>query len=305
MISNRKRMDIRLGFECNNACLFCAVGLERETISSKTTGQVKEDITEAKKLGIDQLDFTGGEPTIRKDIFEIISYAKSLGFPIIQMQSNGRMFSYKNFSDRLIKSGLTAIGFLFPSHKKQIYELLTQAKGSYGQVLKAFENIKDSDLHISTITVVNKYNFEDLPETTRFLAGLNNKFKNYFAEFNFIMPSGDAWKNKERLIPKITKTIPYIKKSLNISKKNNFELNIEGIPLCFLQGFEDNIVEFGMASDWQMRMGNGIVEDFNKRRLEKGRSKGPQCEECNLNNKCNGLYKGYELIHGFGELKPI
>ena len=62
----------------------------------KTTEQIKEDLNKARER-CDSVVLVGGEPTIRKDIIEIVKYAKQLGFKKIQIQTNGRRFAYKNF----------------------------------------------------------------------------------------------------------------------------------------------------------------------------------------------------------------
>jgi molybdenum cofactor biosynthesis enzyme MoaA len=67
---NIERVDIKSGFLCNNRCFFCVQGNKREIYGNKTTDEVKKLLDEAIKDS-DSIVFTGGEPTIRKDIVEL------------------------------------------------------------------------------------------------------------------------------------------------------------------------------------------------------------------------------------------
>ena len=75
------------------------------------TAQVKQDLELARKNGAEKIVFTGGEPTIRKDILNLVAYAKKIGFSDILIITNGRMCSYPEFMDKLVANGLTSLCF--------------------------------------------------------------------------------------------------------------------------------------------------------------------------------------------------
>ena len=78
-----KKTVLFLWYSCNNNCLFCRNSHKRKKIKDKSTLEIKKDIITAKKEGSDYLELIGGEPTIRKDIFNIVSFAKKIGFDTI------------------------------------------------------------------------------------------------------------------------------------------------------------------------------------------------------------------------------
>ena len=96
----KKRLDLKVGYTCNNNCRFCVVADKRK-FGDLTTKELKKQMEEGRKT-CEDIVFTGGEPTIRKDIFELVRYAKKLKFDTIQIQTNGRMFASKKFCEKII-----------------------------------------------------------------------------------------------------------------------------------------------------------------------------------------------------------
>lgn len=296
------RADLRIGYLCNNNCRFCCVGEQRRF--NLTTKQVQEELEVAKKNNAEKVVFTGGEPTVRKDIFDLISYAAKLKFRRILVITNGRMFSYPDFYEKLVECGLTDICFSLPDIRKEIYEHLTQVKGSYEQLMKALELTKKYDLLVSTITTITKLNYEHLPEIAEFLINLRNDMPRIFSEYIFINPTDNAWKNRKELVPMLSDVAPFVHKSLDIARKNNYALNVEAIPLCYMIGYEDHVVELGMAKK-RVFMDPEKKADFryNENRKVLGKIKSKFCDFCPKNNVCEGIWKNYSKIYGVSELR--
>ena len=76
--------DIKVGYSCNNDCIHCVIaGKRRDIIRSskkpdRTTEEVFEEIRQAKKNGVSRVVLTGGEITIRSDVFDIVRFAKDM-----------------------------------------------------------------------------------------------------------------------------------------------------------------------------------------------------------------------------------
>ena len=77
------RMDLMVSamtlegkWQCNQKCVHCyAAGQPRAEVIELNTEQWKKIIQKCKKAKIAQLTFTGGEPTLRDDLFELIKEA--------------------------------------------------------------------------------------------------------------------------------------------------------------------------------------------------------------------------------------
>jgi MoaA/NifB/PqqE/SkfB family radical SAM enzyme len=90
--------------KCNLTCGYCN---EYDTVSPPVPFEVlKRRIDKIHELGSWEIEFTGGEPMLHPDIYELIAYAKQLGFKKRMMISNAYLFNEKKVR-RLNDAGLT------------------------------------------------------------------------------------------------------------------------------------------------------------------------------------------------------
>lgn len=80
--------------KCNDSCEFCPHWRETPVENEATLKQVEENLRALKALGVFYLDLTGGEPLLRKDLPEILTYAKKLRFFTV-LTTNGMLFPEK------------------------------------------------------------------------------------------------------------------------------------------------------------------------------------------------------------------
>src|SRR5437667_44488 len=99
------RVDINIGYSCNERCKFCyyiQTIKDREKVKDLTTDECKARIKYIHSQGIETLEFTGGEPTIRNDLIELITYAKALGFKSISMITNGVRMAQPQYTKSVV-----------------------------------------------------------------------------------------------------------------------------------------------------------------------------------------------------------
>lgn len=101
-------MDIILGDYCNCRCKFCVADLLHEKLKLNVD-IAKEKIEYANKvLGVKEFLILGGEPTIFKSLFEIITFLISLDVNKICITTNGHKLSNDyEFAKKLFASGIT------------------------------------------------------------------------------------------------------------------------------------------------------------------------------------------------------
>jgi len=300
-----KKTVIITGYRCNNRCRFC-IDADKRNLPNKTTKEVIAEMADAKERGTTYLEIIGGETTIRPDFLSLIKFAKKLGFETISMATNGRMFSYLEFVKETIDAGLTDIIFSIHGHNAKLHDFLTQSPGSFMQFLKGHENFKKLGFKkIGSNTTIVKDNYKELPKIGEFLykQGIRN------SEFIFVDPSyGAAYNNFFELVPLISVAAPYIRKCLEIGKKNRVShWSVRYVPLCYFADYLDQVSELReveifhsehLAPDFQ----NYDVENSRK---EIGRAKTEKCAPCKLFDRCEGIWKEYLKNYGDKELKPI
>lgn len=294
-----KRVDIKIGYACNNNCLHC-VAADKRNLRDRTTEGYKRELRKAIKNGPEELVITGGEPTIRADIFELVTYAKKLGFKKIQMQTNGRMFCYRNFARRMVR--VSNIHYAIPLHanNSELHEKITRVKGSFNQTVEGIKNLLELNQSVTVVTVVTKLNYKILPEMTNFLSEIG--IRNY--QLDFVHPMGNAWRYFDEVVPNITEVTPYLHRAIDNGLKEEILVRTEGIPFCFMQTYEKYISELYIPPT-EVRLIDKTDFDFEGWIKTEGKAKGPQCVKCRYNPICLGTWREYTDRKGFNEFKLV
>lgn len=298
------KVVIITGYRCNNNCLFC-IDSEKRNLRNKDSDEIKMEMIRAKKQGSTYLELIGGETTIRPDILELIEFARNLGFETIAMATNGRMLSHKDFTQNLIKSGITSLIFSIHGHNASLHDSLTRAKGSFNQLKAGINNLKEigfSNIHSNT-TIVQQ-NFKKLPEIAKTIIdlGIND------SEFIFADPTyGGVFVNFKEMMPRISKAAPYIYKALDIGNKNKANFTIRYVPLCYFKKYFSQISELREVKYFHTRhyAPDFINEDVEGSRKNISRMKPLKCLKCKEHARCEGIWREYLRNFGEEELRPI
>lgn len=101
--------------------------------------------------GVDKIRLTGGEPTIRKDIVEIVEDLKSLGVKDLAITSNGIALHRK--LPKLVESGLTAINLSLDTLQEGKFMMITRRNG-LSSVMKSLERALELGIKVKLNCVV-------------------------------------------------------------------------------------------------------------------------------------------------------
>jgi len=161
---------ISIGDSCNNHCYFC---FNRGKIFETNFSAIKTLIHEGFEKGCRQVVFTGQEPTLLPGITDIISEANITGYDVIQLVSNARMFTYRDFAEKIVHAGMTELLFPLLGPDAKTHDAITQSPGSFDQTTRGLRNIQainrqvESCLNVTPIagTVVCEENAHLLDKT--------------------------------------------------------------------------------------------------------------------------------------------
>lgn len=294
------RLDLKVGFSCNCRCNFCVQGDKRIKYRDKSAEQLKRIIEENYSRGIKEIVFTGGECTIRKDLIELVSHAKKIGYDLIQIQSNGRMFCYMDFCKSVINAGATEFGISIHGSKAEIHDEMTRAKGSFAQIVQGIKNLRMLGQRVMTNTVITKQNYKDLPNIAKLLVSLDvDQF-----QFAFVHILGTAEKNLNMVVPRKSEIMPYVKEGLDIGIKAGKRVMTEAIPYCFMKGYEDYIAE-KIIPVARVEDAEWAIENYTDFRINEGKVKSEKCKECSYYSFCEGPWKEYPKLFGWDEFVPV
>ncbi len=300
--TTKKVLDIKIGYQCNNRCFFCAQGHKRDKCTFRDKEEIKKELKDTR-AGRSSVVFTGGEPTVHPDFLHLVGYARELDYKSIQIQTNGRMFGYKKFClDAIRIGGGSAVIEFSPSlhgHKAELHDYLTCAPGSFDQTVQGIKNLKALGQRVITNSVINSANYRHLPDLAKLLVKLGvDQF-----QFAFVHIVGTARENKKWIVPKKSDAMPYVKKGLEIGKKAGKKVTTEAIPYCLMQGYEDCVAE-QIIPDGKVIEKNLIVESFADYRRNFGKVKTKKCQKCAYFHICEGPWREYPELFGWSEFKP-
>jgi len=143
---------------CNLRCRMCDIPFNKT--EELTTDELKKAIKDLSMIGARTVVFSGGEPLLREDIFDLISFARSNHLNAC-ITSNGALID-KETASKLKKAGVNVVNISVEGNKKA-HEYL-RGEGNFDKAVLALENLKECGVESTVASTVSRYNYEFLPE---------------------------------------------------------------------------------------------------------------------------------------------
>jgi len=261
MIPLSQRGEIRLGFRCNARCGFCYYQelLDNPVEFEPTGDALREQLAALRTLGASEVEFTGGEPTIRPDLSSLVEYAAELGFTNISLITNGLRISNPTYAARLVEAGVNDVLFSIHGHDAAQHDRHTAIPGSFVKILQAFTNMCDLGVRCRTTTTVTGLNHGNTEDIFALALSLGAACM-HFAVFS---PVADAQAADARFFVDYTDAAASIKRAIDRFKDHPLPpLSIKYIPFCFMQGYEQYVMNLYQQSydpdDWNYYYSNRV-----------------------------------------------
>jgi len=153
-------ITVGVTYSCQCRCVHCSSGVPELNKSLKdkemTTWQIKDLIDQAVRMGIPRITFFGGEPLLRKDIFDLIRYANFKGM-ITRINTNGLALSEKVVV-KLKDAGLTHCDVSIDDSNPEIHDKLRGVPGLFERVIKGIELLNKHKMLCQIVTYAGKRN---------------------------------------------------------------------------------------------------------------------------------------------------
>ncbi len=257
------RATIELLGDCDNRCVFCVrTGLPEHTLR----GEALTLALTAARRASDELTFVGGEPTLREDLPEVVSAARSLGFRRVGIQTHARRLGDRTVAHALARAGLTdvhgSVHGLGPVH-----DYHTGVPGSFGETAAGLAMASSIGLTTVVTTVLTRSN-------CRALAGLPGALSaRGTSAWRIAVPhaAGRARRDFDRVIPRLAMALPFALHALRVAQSVRLVAWITGAPWCLLGPYAGHAMDPG---------------DF-------PRAYGTVCEGCTVRAVCPGVDPAY------------
>jgi len=157
LIAGKERFPVRAIFEltysCTFNCVHCYLGRKKTARISKNelnTKEVFKILDQLREMGCFTLGFTGGEVFLRKDIFEILEYAKKGGFNIAVL-TNGSLLN-EAYVDKLSALRLNKIDITLNSLNAKTFNRITRSRRLHPKVMAALKYLHKKKVPFSIKT---------------------------------------------------------------------------------------------------------------------------------------------------------
>lgn len=158
----KNRIPIRVHFDltyrCNEDCVHCY--LDHADHGELGTTEVKLILDQLKEAGTFFLMLSGGEIFLRKDIFELLNYARSHHHFDVTIKTNGTLIDIQR-AKSLVSTGVRFVHVSIYSSKPEIHDAITRTPGSFLRTIKAVRIMKDQGVRVKLCCPLMPQNVAD------------------------------------------------------------------------------------------------------------------------------------------------
>ncbi|MHB1391108.1 MAG: radical SAM protein [Thermoleophilia bacterium] len=324
--------EVAVTSRCNLRCAFCYYGCAHAAPrSAKAKPQMTADqIRRVLKIIHNEartpsVSFTGGEPTLRDDLPELVGAARDIGLRV-NLITNGTRVT-PALADELVAAGLDSVQVSLEGTTPLVHDSITGVAGSFSRSVAAVGHFRDRGITVHTNTTLNLRNLADSVAMPHFVArtlGLER------FSMNLVIPSGSATTGStgaQPLLIRYRDVAPMVKAVLAASKREGVEFMwYSPTPLCLFNPIIEGLGNKGCSacdgllsvdcngdvlpcSSWAEPVGNllttGFKEIWDSKFAASCRQKEmahPDCRHCDSFAVCHGACPLYWRHFGFGEL---
>lgn len=159
---------------CNLKCKHCFLTQTNSLNKNMLNYELlKKLLLSFKKNNVFMIAYTGGDPILHKDFFDILNYTKELGMlPLLGI--SGVNVTYDECK-KIYDSGVRCVQVGLNGSNKELNDKY-RGSGSFNKIIKTIDNLKDNGLNVNVAFCLDKNNYKDLNNMLE-LANKNNAYK--------------------------------------------------------------------------------------------------------------------------------
>jgi len=153
--------------QCNLKCIHCYA--QAKDISFDNELSTEEGISlldDLAQFGVPVILFSGGEPLVRKDLFELAAYAVKRGMRAV-ISTNGTLLTEKRA--RMLKNiGLSYVGISLDG-MEEIHDRFRGVKGAFKKTVEGIKNCQKAEIKVGLRFTINRFNADEIPKIFHFI----------------------------------------------------------------------------------------------------------------------------------------
>ncbi len=173
---------------CAFACRHCRANAQHQPAPDElTTQEAFRLIDRLAEFGSPILVFTGGDPMMRRDLFDLIAYSTEKGLRC-SLTPTATALPTKERLQKAKEAGIRRIALSLDAPSPAVHDDFRQVNGSWQRTLDILHNAQAVGLSAQVNTTVARHNLAHLPEMVRFVEEVKAVQWSLF----FLVPTGRA-----------------------------------------------------------------------------------------------------------------
>ncbi|MBS3976238.1 MAG: putative heme d1 biosynthesis radical SAM protein NirJ2 [Syntrophomonadaceae bacterium] len=172
--------------QCNMYCDHCYRDAGLKSAEELSTGQARKLLKEIAQCGFKIMIFSGGEPLMREDIYELIQEARNLGLRPV-LGTNGTYIT-REVAIKLKEAGILGVGISLDSMNPKKHDQLRKMEGAWQSALDGIRNCREAGIPFQIHTTIFDWNQDEVLQITDLAVELGAVAHHFF----FLVPTGRA-----------------------------------------------------------------------------------------------------------------
>ena len=294
------RAILKLTYRCTSRCRFCRAEDYRGTVPDVPADEVCAKLTTARDLGVEMVLFSGGEPTLRKDLTRLVRVAKGLGLRW-GLITNGRRLAYADYREALLGLSLEYVHTSLHGADAATHDNVVQCAG-FDDILGALKGLTGQGLELQVNTVITRTNVTQLHALSDLLAPLAPLTH----KLCLMEPRGLFQEHENDLLIRPEEAgkaaMDAVRRARSRHGETGIRTVIEGFPLC--QVWKERGAVENLLTNNIRYMSEAFEDGFFE--SDHGNRKYPSpCRQCARRGECPGVYAGYVERFGASGLRAL
>lgn len=288
------KLELRVTIGCNESCGFCN---SDTTVMNhcKTEAAVLDAIARTGELGVKQIVFTGGEPTLMPGLPSWVREARRRGLTV-WLQTNGTMADPPRYWEQFREPNgtlLTPHRIVMSLHTRfpDRLPVITGLGGTFERKIATVRSALALGIDCRISHVISIHNMDETPEFPDFVADTFGT--RVTIQFSFVAPTGHGASHPE-LMPRVRDVAPRLARALDAAARRGLQAvvtDVCGIPPCALPS-HSRYFSAAMKPNELVTMG-------------RDRTKFDFCSSCVFDRACTGFWRTYVARNGSDEFQPV
>ena len=202
---------VLLGYECNNACVFCAQGSLRMTTPFVSRADIERELSTLSSG--ESVAFVGGEPTLVDELPELVEAARARGASAVLVQTNARRLARTGLAERLLAAGVSGLDVSIAGSNAAMHDYHTGTPGSFAETVAGLRRARAASLPFGLSVVVTRGSYRHLSEIVRVAHTLGARA----VRFALAEPVGRAREHATRIVPPLELVKPHLARALDLA----------------------------------------------------------------------------------------